>query len=126
MERGLAQEHQPWPTTKLRLTALDILLQEKAHALTGKLPKRNSVIPGHCLQLVEFIIAGSGGIFSAIFYAGWYMSVEKSKTYGTDPDQIPMAYISLLPFLALMVMACLIFINDTSQVKAAIKSRIRE
>lgn len=29
-------------------------------------------------------------------------------------------------FLVSMVIACLIFINDTSEVKAAIKSRIRE
>ena len=78
------------------------------------------------MQLVEFIIAGSGGIFSAIFYAEWYMSVKKFKTYGTDPGQIHKAHIRLLPFLASMVMACLIFINDTSEVKAAIKSRIRE
>jgi len=86
------------------------------------MPKRTSIILGLCLQLVEFIIAGSEGIFSAIFYAAWYMSVEKSKTYGTDPGQIPMAYISLLPILVSMVMACLIFINDTSEVKAAIKA----
>lgn len=59
------------------------------------------IFRGARLQLVEFIIAGSGCIFSAIIYAEWYMSVEKAKTYGTDPGQIPMAYISHLPFFSL-------------------------